>query len=90
MEIDCVLQRLQRHARCNRLDDEPMPQSLGGTFLAQIYGALGLKDRAFEWLEQGFRTRDAFMPFVKVDPGFDPLRSDPRFDGLMRRMRFPQ
>jgi hypothetical protein len=58
-------------------------------FMGQIYAALGDKNRALEWLEKSFQGREAFMAFLKVDPGFDPLRSDPRFADLLRRMHFP-
>jgi TolB-like protein/Tfp pilus assembly protein PilF/predicted Ser/Thr protein kinase len=51
---------------------------------AQIYAGLGDKDKAFEWLEKGFEERS--LMFTKVDPMFDPLRSDPRFADLLRRM----
>jgi TolB-like protein/DNA-binding winged helix-turn-helix (wHTH) protein len=63
--------------------------------LAQTYAALGDKDRAFYWLEQGcdhphLAISDPVLQFVKVDPGFAPLRSDPRFNDILRRMGLPQ
>jgi TolB-like protein/DNA-binding winged helix-turn-helix (wHTH) protein/tetratricopeptide (TPR) repeat protein len=63
--------------------------------LAQTYAALGDKDRAFYWLEQGcdhphLDVSDPVLQFVKVDPGFAPLRSDPRFNDILRRMGLPQ
>jgi tetratricopeptide (TPR) repeat protein len=51
---------------------------------ARIYAGVGEKDKAFEWLEKGFEDRT--LPAIKVDPTFDPLRSDPRFADLLRRM----
>lgn len=48
---------------------------------------LGDHDRAFEWLEKGFEERAALLVTLKVDPVFDPLRGDPRFTDLIRRMR---
>ena len=54
--------------------------------LALVYAQLGDKDRAFYWLEQG-RTHpatDDSMYWVKVDPLFAPLRSDPRFNDFLR------
>jgi eukaryotic-like serine/threonine-protein kinase len=61
---------------------------LAAVFTAIVLGDLGDKDEAFEWLEKGFQER-AFMPFLKSDPGFDSLRSDPRFTDILRRMGFP-
>ena len=52
--------------------------------VAQIYVALGEKDTAFEWLKKGSEDRSIFT--VKLDPAYDPLRSDPRFQVLVRRM----
>jgi serine/threonine protein kinase/Tfp pilus assembly protein PilF len=54
--------------------------------IATIYVGLKDKDRAFEWLEQAFQDRADWMAFLKVDPRFDRLHSDPRFADLMRRM----
>ena len=51
---------------------------------------LGEKDHALEWLEQGYQTRDAQMVDVGTEPTFDFLRSDPRYDDLLRRVGLPQ
>ena len=53
--------------------------------MARIYAGLGEKDKAFEWLEKGYEDRSHRLR-IKVDPPFDPLRSDPRFADLLRRM----
>jgi hypothetical protein len=56
--------------------------------MAQIYIALGDRDRAFEWLEKGYRERsfgESVMD-LKAAPFWDPVRSDPRFVDLLRRM----
>ena len=55
--------------------------------LARIYVALGDTDKAFEWLEKSYEDRSVGgLPFIRVDPLYDPLRSDPRFADLLRRM----
>jgi hypothetical protein len=56
---------------------------------AADYATLGDKNAAFAALEKAFGTRSGLL-FIKVDPQFDNLRSDPRFDDLMNRMNFPQ
>jgi TolB-like protein/DNA-binding winged helix-turn-helix (wHTH) protein/Tfp pilus assembly protein PilF len=59
--------------------------------LAFIYEGLGDKDQTFQWLEKAFEERDtAWFPMSKVSPMSDPLRSDPRFQALMRRMNLPE
>ncbi len=55
-----------------------------------IYEALGEKDRAFQWLEQGYQNRDWQMNQLKVDPMLDDLRTDARFTDLVRRVGLPQ
>jgi serine/threonine protein kinase/TolB-like protein/Tfp pilus assembly protein PilF len=56
------------------------------TVIAAIYGALGDKDQAFAWLNKAFETRDFILVLLKVEPMFDPLRDDPRFTALMKRV----
>jgi tetratricopeptide (TPR) repeat protein len=57
--------------------------------IAQIYVALGEKEEALRWLERGYRLHDGDMNLLKVFPPWDPLRSDPRFQDLIKRMNFP-
>ena len=52
--------------------------------IATIYAALGERDAAMTWLEQGYVER--FNPGVLIRPAFDPLRSDPRFQTLLRQV----
>ena len=54
-----------------------------------IHLMLGEKDEAFRLLEKGYEVRSSCMPFLKVDPRLDSIRSDPRFADLMRRLAFP-
>jgi TolB-like protein/DNA-binding winged helix-turn-helix (wHTH) protein/Flp pilus assembly protein TadD len=55
--------------------------------IAIVYAALGEKDQAMNWLEKGYAER--FNPGVLLRPGFDPLRSDSRFQDLLRRIGLP-
>jgi serine/threonine-protein kinase len=57
--------------------------------IALIYAGLGEKDQALAWLERAFAERSTWMPYLKVDPWLDSLRSEPRFQDLLRRMNFP-
>jgi len=55
--------------------------------IAMIYASLGDADQAMTWLEKGYEER--FNPGVLLRPGFDPLRSDPRFQKLVHRIGLP-
>jgi serine/threonine-protein kinase len=57
---------------------------------AVIHTGLGENDEALEWLERAYQDRNNWMVFLQVAPWFDPLRSDPRFQDLQRRMNFPE
>ncbi len=50
------------------------------------YLGLGENDEAFAWLEQAYQEQSNILQFLKVHPYFDPIRSDPRFAGLVRRV----
>ncbi len=60
------------------------------TFFAEVHAALGNKDEAFTWLEEGCRERNWNMLFLRIAHEWDPLRSDPRFDDLVQRMKYPE
>jgi DNA-binding winged helix-turn-helix (wHTH) protein/TolB-like protein/Tfp pilus assembly protein PilF len=54
--------------------------------MAEIYAQLGEKDQAFASLERAYQERYHMMMYLKVAPNLDPLRSDPRFEDLLRRV----
>jgi TolB-like protein/DNA-binding winged helix-turn-helix (wHTH) protein/Flp pilus assembly protein TadD len=56
--------------------------------IAMVYAALGDKNQGMTWLEKGYEAR--FNPGVLLRPGFDPLRSDSRFQDLVRRIGLPR
>jgi TolB-like protein/DNA-binding winged helix-turn-helix (wHTH) protein/Tfp pilus assembly protein PilF len=58
--------------------------------MALIYTGLKEKDEAFRWLEKAYQEHSPQLALVTVDPRIDYLRSDPRFQDLLRRMNFPQ
>ena len=71
-----------------------MPAAHEGRFpsfaVAAGWARLGEADLAMEWLDRAYRLRDPFIPFLNATPMFDPLRSDPRFQDLLRRIGFPE
>jgi len=59
-------------------------------YFALVYTALEDKDQAFMWLEKGYDERFARFAYLKLEALWDPLRSDDRFNALVRRVGIPQ
>jgi serine/threonine-protein kinase len=59
---------------------------VSGYVLAAVYAVLGEKQRAFEWLEDAYQERSPWLLWLRLDPRLDPIRSDPRYDDLLRRV----
>ncbi len=87
------------YAKAGRLDEarsllaelEADPTPWDVFFIAEIYAVLGEKDQAFRWLEAAFEPpQHSYVPWIKHFPGFKPLRDDPRFADLLRRMNLPE
>ncbi|HTE87871.1 MAG TPA: tetratricopeptide repeat protein, partial [Terriglobales bacterium] len=57
--------------------------------IALIYTALGQKDTAFAWMTKAVAERSTWLVYSKWEPRLDPLRSDPRFQDLLRRIGLP-
>jgi len=58
--------------------------------LATLQAELGEKDKAFALLNETYEKRDQFIAFAKIDPLMNPLRADPRFQELLKKVGFPQ
>jgi serine/threonine protein kinase/tetratricopeptide (TPR) repeat protein len=58
--------------------------------VAQIYARLADKQQTLDWLEQAFNERDTQLTYMKVEPAFDEIRSDPRFQQLQKRLAMPK
>jgi TolB-like protein/serine/threonine protein kinase/Tfp pilus assembly protein PilF/class 3 adenylate cyclase/alpha-beta hydrolase superfamily lysophospholipase len=59
-------------------------------FLAEIHTALGERDQALRDLENAYSQRSSWLVWLKVEPKFDALRSDPRYADLLKRIGLPQ
>jgi hypothetical protein len=51
-----------------------------------VYLGLGENEQAFTWLQEAYKEQSNMLQFVKMHPRFDPLRADPRFEHLVRRV----
>ena len=71
-----------------RLERLPRGENASIDF-ANRYASLGEKDKALDWLEKGYEEHAPLMVLIKADPLYDSLRSDPSFQDLLRRMKFP-
>jgi hypothetical protein len=75
-------QKALTFARQNEVDDPVLT--------APSYFALGDREKAFQLLERGYRDHSPRMVLIAIASEFDPYRSDPRFQDILRRMNFPQ
>jgi len=62
----------------------------GAYQIAEVHASLGEEDQAFGWLEKSYERHDLSLVNLKVTPRLDPLRTDPRFKDLLRRVGLPQ
>jgi len=73
-----AFERFKQANRGSRIQSAP---AMSGAYLA-----LGDKEKALDWLEQAYREHSNAMTGLKVDPAFDPLRNEPRFQEILRRV----
>ena len=69
-----------------RLENESRQQYVRAEYLAMGHAAVGNIDRAFEALERAYQTRSAGLIYLHLDPGYGPLRGDPRYKELVQRI----
>ena len=72
------------------LQERAKREYIGPSYFWDAYVRLGDHDRAIEWLEKGFQQRVGAIGYIKAAPFFDPLRKDPRFQDLVRRLKLPE
>jgi TolB-like protein/DNA-binding winged helix-turn-helix (wHTH) protein/Tfp pilus assembly protein PilF len=58
--------------------------------VALVHAGLGDRDQALAWLDKAYAERSDYMPYLGLEPMLDSLRSDPRFDALVRRVGVPR
>ncbi len=70
----------------SRLDEDARKHYMREEILAMGYAAMGNLDRAFACLDRAIQARSAGVIYLKLDPGYAPLRGDPRFDTALQRI----
>jgi TolB-like protein/DNA-binding winged helix-turn-helix (wHTH) protein/Flp pilus assembly protein TadD len=68
------------------LQQSASQQYVPAIYIAGVYAALGDKDQAFKWLQQGYAERDDYMIYLRTEPWGDSLRADPRYQRLLERI----
>jgi len=82
--------RIEAQNLINELKELSKQHYVSSTYVAEIYTGLGERDKAFEWLEKAYEERSGEILFLQSDPLWDNLRTDSRFQDLLRRVDFPQ
>jgi len=78
-----------RHA-LEKLEQLYRRQPMDPAAILSAYVGMGKNDQAFAWLEKAYAQHSSGLTSLKVDPGYDPLRNDPRFQDLLRRVGLAQ
>ncbi len=76
-------------AVARELEARYVRKEAAGHEVAAVYSGLGEKDKAFEWLEKDFQAKDGRLTTFRWETQFEPLRDDPRYKNLLKRMNLP-
>ena len=78
--------RAEALAILKQVQEKYEKQEAAAQDVAAVYAGLGQKEEAFAWLEKAFEGRSGPLPKIRWESAFEPLRSDPRYTDLLRRM----
>jgi tetratricopeptide (TPR) repeat protein len=85
-----VGKRAEAIDKIKELEEKYTRKEAIGQYIAAVYVGLGDKDKAFEWLEKDFQARNGKLGEIRWQIQFEPLRDDPRFKDLIKRIGLPQ
>jgi len=85
-----VGKRTEALAVAKELEDKFARNAATGHDVAAVFSGLGEKDKAFEWLEKSFLSRDSQLNTFRWEMQFESLANDPRFKDLLKRMNLPE
>jgi len=74
----------------DRMIEKAKKEHVSPFLVAQCHVILGHKAEAIRWLERAYSERDMLMPYLNTEAAFDPIRNDPRFAEILKRMGFPK
>ncbi len=89
-QYDALGRRGEAEEILDRLETESQHQYVSPFYLAWIHTHLGNRDEALAYLDQAVNSHTAYTPWINSHPDFDPLRADPRFQELLRRLNLDQ
>jgi hypothetical protein len=75
-----------RRAEAELLESQSKSTYVPAVMIAMDYAAVGDADAAFAWLQKAYAERSGWLLELKLDPAWDRIRSDPRFDALLARL----
>src|SRR6266550_5986051 len=78
--------RAEASDKIKELEEKYTRKEAIGQYIAAVYVGLGDKDKAFEWLEKDFQARNGKLGEIRWQIQFEPLRDDPRFKDLIKRI----
>jgi Flp pilus assembly protein TadD len=82
--------RTEALAIARELENKFAKGDADGRDVAVVYAGLGEFDKVFQWLEKDFHSRSSSLVELRSEVAFIPLRTDPRFKDLLRRMELPE
>jgi tetratricopeptide (TPR) repeat protein len=78
--------RSEAEAVIKELEERYAKKEADGRDLAVVYAGLDDRNQAFAWLEKAFADKSNFLAILRLEPSLDPLKSDPRWNELLRRV----
>jgi len=82
--------RAEADAIIKELEEKYARKEANGRYIAGVYAGLGEKDKAFEWLEKDFQSRNGELINIRWAIPYESLRDDPRYKDLLKRMGLPE
>ena len=73
----------------DRLEERSKKSYVQPTRIADLNAYVGKHNKALDWLEKAFEDRAPSLQYLKVEPGYDGLRDNPRFQAIIKKMNFP-
>jgi len=74
----------------HEMENPPRGDFVSPYDIASVYAGLGEKEQALAWINRADEARAVMIPFAGIDPLLNPLRAEPRFEAIVRRVGLPE